>query len=142
VEAARAIYRIPYLRARIRIRRSGEEVTVSSRRVDARAPAAALEARYRAAGTPAPPTPGSLAHWLVERYCLYTAGRRDGIVRADIAHPPWSLRSAEVELPVNTLGAAFGLDLSAAPALTHVAEPLSARLWAPARVRSAASGTP
>jgi uncharacterized protein YqjF (DUF2071 family) len=140
VEAARAIYRIPYLRARIRMRRWGDEVSVSSRRVDARAPAAALEARFRAGGAPAPATPGSLAHWLVERYCLYAAGRSGGILRGDIAHPPWSLRPAEAEFPVNTLGDAFGLDLSAAPALTQAADPLHARFWAPRRVRGAALG--
>jgi hypothetical protein len=34
-----------------------------------------FEATYRAVDAPAPAEPGSLAHFLTERYCLYAADR-------------------------------------------------------------------
>jgi hypothetical protein len=46
--------------------------------------------------------PGTLEHFLTERYCLYT---EDGgrLYRADIHHPPWQLQEAEAVIDLNTM---------------------------------------
>jgi uncharacterized protein YqjF (DUF2071 family) len=140
VALVRALYRLPYLHARIRMRRRGATVEVQGRRTDGRAPAASFAASYRAVGDAAPAAPGSLEHWLVERYCAYTADRRGRLLRVRIDHPPWLLQPGEATLRVNELGAAFGLDLSGGPALLHVVRRTPAVFWAPARVRPAEMG--
>lgn len=73
VAAARRFYRLPYFRATTSVTRDGDTVRFSSERTSADAPAAAsFSAGYRAAGDAVRPRPGTLEHWLTERYCLYT----------------------------------------------------------------------
>jgi uncharacterized protein YqjF (DUF2071 family) len=102
VEAARRAYRLPYFHARASIERKGERLTFASSRRDAERPFV-LEASYRpAGGEQFEPEPGTLEHFLTERYCLYADDGR-GLHRAEIHHPPWELRPAETEISINTM---------------------------------------
>jgi uncharacterized protein YqjF (DUF2071 family) len=85
VESARRSYRLPYRFARIA--HSDDSYALSRVREQRK-----FDVRYRAVGDPAPPRPGTLEHFLVERYCLYAG---DGTLRADIHHAPWPLQPAE-----------------------------------------------
>src|SRR3954469_16227562 len=107
--AARATYRLPYRHARMAITRAGDEIGFRSH---ARAAPAALRARYEPAGPAEPPVPGSLEHFLTERYCLFTVDRRGRVRRADIHHPPWPLQPARAELAENTMTAPIGVRLT------------------------------
>jgi uncharacterized protein YqjF (DUF2071 family) len=89
VAAARRAYRLPYFAADMELRASGSSIDYRSRRVSSDGLPAELQGRYRPVGPPAPPAPGSLEHWLTERYCLYTLDDRGALLRADIHHPPW-----------------------------------------------------
>jgi uncharacterized protein YqjF (DUF2071 family) len=104
VEGARLLYRLPYHAARIALDRRGGFVHVESSR-----PGAVFSARYRGEGPFARAEPGSLEHFLVERYCLYAD---DGARRAEIHHPPWSLQDGEAVVELNTL-APVGIELPA-----------------------------
>jgi uncharacterized protein YqjF (DUF2071 family) len=97
VEAAKRTYRLPYNRAKMAVEREGSFVRYESAR-----PGAAFSARYRGAGAVFTPEPGTLEHFLTERYCLYTA---DGgrLYRAEIHHPPWPLQPAEATIDLNTM---------------------------------------
>ena len=97
VEAARLVYRLPYHRASIEIAHHGDWIDYVSSRNGSR-----LQLSYRPAGPITPPGPGTLEHFLTERYCLYTehAGR---LHRADIHHRPWPLQPAEAELRETTI---------------------------------------
>jgi len=124
VAAARATYRLPYFRARMRIARPGEWIEYGSERG-----AATFAGRYRPVGPAAPPQPGTLDHWLTERYCLYAL--HDGrVLRAEIHHPPWPLQAAEAEIERNTM---TGLPLTGEP-LLHFAERQDVVVWAPGQV--------
>src|SRR5262245_47189383 len=59
-------------------------------------------ARYRALGEPFVAEPGSLEHFLTERYCVYTS---DGgrLYRAELHHPPWRLRPAGATVASTTI---------------------------------------
>jgi len=72
--------------------------------------------------------PGSLEHWLTERYCLYTVlhGR---VYRAEIHHPQWPLQDAEAEIQINTMAAAAGIELSSATPLLHYSKKLDVLIW-------------
>jgi uncharacterized protein YqjF (DUF2071 family) len=132
VMGARALYALPYFRARIAVGVDHERVTYASRRIDRRAPPAEFQAEYRPTGGPAVAEPGTLAHWLTERYCLYAADRHGGLRRTEIHHEPWPLRPAQVQIQRNTMASALGVDLPGGAPLAHFAARLDVHVWAPA----------
>jgi uncharacterized protein YqjF (DUF2071 family) len=137
VFAARRTYRLPYFHARMSIDREGATIDYRSERVSSDGPAAALRLRYRATGAPELPSSGSLAHFLTERYCLYTLGERGEIHRADIHHAPWSLQPAEAEWEHNSMAAGLGLELSDDAARLHFARCQDVLIWRIAQARAA-----
>ncbi len=137
VELARWWYRLPYFRARMTVTVAGRSVCYASRRTDPRGRPAAFRALYAPAGEPRPSAPGSLEHWLTERYCLYTADQRGRVYRADIQHAPWPLQPATATVEDNTMALAQGLVLPPAAPLLHFAARLEVRVW-PLRPASAA----
>jgi uncharacterized protein YqjF (DUF2071 family) len=113
VQAARRTYRLPYFHARMAAERFDGRVRFrSARRARGERPAE-FGGRYGPAGARFTATPGSLEHFLAERYCLYTVGGGD-VFRAEIHHPPWPLQPAEGEIERNTMPPA-GISLEGAP---------------------------
>ena len=82
VEAARRTHRLPYRLAHF---------DVVDERFSVDAGGGRFDAEYRGEGDATTASPGTLEHFLVERYCLYAG---DGDVRAEIHHRPWQLRAA------------------------------------------------
>src|SRR5690349_6818644 len=66
VWAARRFFFLPYHRARMSLTRLGGAIQYRSSR-----PGAELKASYQPISEPYLAAPGSLEHWLTERYCLY-----------------------------------------------------------------------
>lgn len=124
VEAARRVYKLPYFRANMRAD-FGDDIDYTSERAEATR--ASFRGTYRPTGTPEPPTPGSLEHFLTERYCLFTVfeGRAHW---AEIHHPPWPLQTAEAEIAENTMPPA-GLELGDGP-LLHYSRRQDVVIWA------------
>jgi uncharacterized protein len=98
VEAARRLYRLPFFRAEISLRRRGDELLFDCSRGDGKA----FSASYRANGEPSEADPASLEHFLTERYCLY-ARREEQLHRAEIHHRPWPLQPAAARIDLNTM---------------------------------------
>ena len=97
VEVARRAYRLPYHHARISDRRRGVKIDYRSERRGAE-----FDATYWPDGPVEPAAPGSLEHFLTERYCLYTV--HEGAVHcAEVHHPPWPLQPAEADIRENTM---------------------------------------
>jgi uncharacterized protein len=120
VAAARRLYRLPYFRARMTIESGGDEIRYLSERTSPEAPApATFRARYRPSGATFNARPGSIEHWLTERYCVYTLDEEQRVLRGDIHHPPWPLRAAEADIEVNRMAAEIGLDLDGEPLLHY-----------------------
>ena len=120
VEAARRTYRLPYRWARIEL---GGEV-FSAEPGDG---SGSFRADYRGAGDAEPARPGTLEHFLVERYCLYAG---DGRLRAEIHHAPWPLESAEATVTVDGI-APVALE---GPPLCHYAERQDVVIWRTERI--------
>jgi len=116
VEAARRLYRLPYRHAETRIERVGGAISFSSQRVGE---PARFSARYAPGRALPPAVPGTLEHFLTERYCLY-AVERGRVFRAEIHHPRWRLREAEAELDFDSLLPA-GIVPTAEPMLHYAA---------------------
>jgi hypothetical protein len=136
VAAARLFLALPYHWARISCRASGPGVSYSSERLASGRIAATFRAEYEPAGGIALSTPGSLEHWLTERYCLY-AVRRGRVRRVEIDHEPWPLQPARARIERNDVPAAAGIDLPArSPVLLHFARRLAVRIWSADDVRA------
>jgi uncharacterized protein YqjF (DUF2071 family) len=122
VEAARRLYRLPYRLARMSVDRRGGFVHYDSAR-----PGAVFSASYRGVGEAFLARPGSLEHFLAERYCLYTADGRD-LYRADIHHPPWRLQPGEATIELNTMAPA-GVKLPDEEPLVHFSPRIDVVVW-------------
>jgi uncharacterized protein YqjF (DUF2071 family) len=119
VVAAQRTYRLPYRHARI-------AATGDSFRADTDG-GGSFVARYRGLGAPAAAVPGTLEHFLTERYCLYAD---DGASRAEIHHAPWPLQPAEAELEQSGI-APVALD---GEPIFHFAGRLDVVIWSLERI--------
>jgi uncharacterized protein YqjF (DUF2071 family) len=133
VEAARLTFHLPYFRARMKCREAGGWIEYQSHRAHPGAPEAEFEGRYRGAGEFFQAHPGTLAHFLTERYCLYSASK-ERIYRGEIHHPPWLLQVAEANFMENSMAEAAGLRLPAELPLLHFARRQDMVGWAPQRI--------
>jgi uncharacterized protein len=129
VHAARRLYRLPYFRARMEITRSGKRVGYRSSSASVDRPRAALHADYSPAGQTFTARPGTLEHFLCERYCLYALDGEHRLYRAEIHHPPWPLQRAEATIHENTMTAPFGIELPAERPLLHYASRQDVAIW-------------
>ncbi len=137
VKAARAWYHLPYYHAQIRCEGTNVDDTIryiSSRYVKSGQLPVRFEGTYRATGSANCGECGPLAHWLTERYCLYSVCGRGHVYRADIHHAMWPLQMAEAEIRVNSMTAPLGIELSASPPLLHFAKRLEVVAWGPVRL--------
>lgn len=130
VWAARRWYHLPYYNARMTVRAEREGIYFSSHRRHGGAPPAAFEARYGPTTAPYSAEPGSLEHWLTERYCLYASDRRGNLYRGENQHAPWPLQAAEAEITTHTMCRAHGISLPEdKPPLLHFARRLDVVFW-------------
>lgn len=135
VSAARALYSLPYFRARFDVRVDAGTVTYATVRRDGTAEFSAV---YRPTGDATRASAGTLTAWLTERYCLYAEDRRGMLYRAEIHHPPWLLRPASADIRRNTMTTPLGITLPDVAPVLHYADTLHVHVWPPERVRSAA----
>jgi uncharacterized protein len=144
VAAARRTYRLPYFRAVMSMDEDGDSIRFRSRRASSEPPVAELDISYRPTGERFRAQPGSLEHWLTERYYLYTLAPDGSVLRGEIHHAPWSLRSATAAIELNTMTSPLRLDVAGEP-LLHFAERQDVVVWKiePAResVDSPSSGS-
>jgi uncharacterized protein YqjF (DUF2071 family) len=113
VLGARALYRLPYFPARMTVGREAGAIAYSHRRLAG--PSAAFAADYEPAGDVFHAQPGSLEHWLTERYRLYVTGRSGRVRSADIHHPPWPLQPAVARIRENAMDRQLRLRLDGEP---------------------------
>ncbi len=131
VWGARRFFHLPYFRAAITCHNEGDTVRYESRRNDSRTGPGDWRGRYRPTGEVYHAEPGTLEHWLTERYCLYAVDPRGRAHRGEVHHSPWPLQPAEAEIEINTVAEAHGLDLQGAPELLHFARRIDVVAWWP-----------
>ena len=93
-----------------------------------------LVAHYRPTSPVYNAAPGTLEHWLTERYCLYAASPRGALYRTEVHHHPWPLQQATAGFDANTISAAGGLPISGPPAHLHFARRIDVVIWSPERL--------
>ena len=131
VVGARAMFRLPYFHASMRVSHRGDTVQYRSRRRGGRA---TFVGSYEPTGPPAIHPRGSLEFFLTERYCLYHLNRLGRPARLEIHHAPWRLQPAHAAIVENTMAARLGVTLDGPPVL-HFAKRQDVVAWRSHRVR-------
>ena len=112
VTAARLFHHLPYYRASIDYRPGGrsasDPVHFRSERRHPGARPVRFDATYAPTGDGHRPSPGSRAHFLVERYRYYTQAPDGSLRYAAISHDPWTLHDASADMRASTLFEANG----------------------------------
>ena len=125
VWGARALYHLPYFYAGMRVESVGDAVEYDSSRLVA-------QAEFRGRYGPIAPVerrrPGSLEHWLTERYCLYTVDR-DTVYRGEIHHAPWRVQDASAKIGANSMASAADIILPDINPLLHFAKHQDVLIW-------------
>ena len=125
VRAARALYHLPYFHAKMHSQAAGDEIVYRSVRCDR---SAEFRGRYGPCAPVQLRAPGTIEHWLTERYCLYTM-HGGNVYRGEIHHQPWPLQDARAEIEINSMATAAGIALPNAPPRLHFARRLDVLIW-------------
>jgi uncharacterized protein YqjF (DUF2071 family) len=126
VWAARRFLHLPYHHADIGMARTGDDLTFAAQR---RGAPERFDAAYGPTGPVEEAEPGTLEHWLTERYCLYAQAPDGRLLRNEVHHAPWPLRPAYAELGPNTLLAGFGLEPGRGRPHLRYAEGVDVVVW-------------
>lgn len=136
VTAARQLFFAPCWNAEMSYSADAELNLFSSTRDDPNAPTATFSASYGPISPMYNAEPGTLDHWLIERYCVYTADPSGQLFRSEAHHFPWPLQRAEALIGANTLTLPQGVELGEMdPLLCHYAHGLQALMWGIERVQ-------
>ena len=128
VWAARRFFHLPYENADIEFTQTDDSYSFRSYRPN-HPLAATFKARYRPTAPVALARPGTLEHWLTERYCLYAQSPNHTLYCAEVHHDPWPLQTAEMEIQQNDLLAPHGISVSGPPETVHFAKALHVAVW-------------
>ncbi|RUL89802.1 DUF2071 domain-containing protein [Tautonia sociabilis] len=129
VALARSLWHLPYHRATMRLDRDGESGAISyeSRRLG-RPKGVGCSVGYRPIGSPREAEPGSLEHFLVERYLMYVSA--GGQLRVgQVHHRPYPVQGAELIHLQEDLVAASGISLPDAAPLAHFASGVTVEIF-------------
>jgi len=128
VAAARAMYKLPYFDADITF--DANALAFDSKRTDRRGQLPAnVHVRYQPVEGPVQPAqPGSLEHFLVERYILYTQSDHT-LYRARVHHEPYPLQRAELLGLEETLVWAAGIKRPENVPLRHYAREVNVKVY-------------
>jgi len=134
VYTARTFWRLNYKYGRLTTQRTGNDVTYAVDRLDA--PRAAMRCAWRVGPPMQRSQPGELAHFLTERYHLFTMNRRNQLCMGRIWHEPWPLREARMLSLNDELVRAAGIDVDTnQPPITWHADRVDVQAWSIQRVQ-------
>ncbi|GGF85661.1 hypothetical protein GCM10010912_33700 [Paenibacillus albidus] len=130
VAAARLLAHLPYRHATMSYHCAGGDIRYSSKRINPNGDEAVFQGIYRAVQPLCfHAMPGTLLHWLTERYCLYASDRAGRLYIGEIHHLPWPLQEAELHIEHNTSMKALGLTPEGEPSLLTFTKRLEVLLW-------------
>ncbi|MCA8969209.1 MAG: DUF2071 domain-containing protein [Planctomycetes bacterium] len=141
VRVARASFGLPYFDARMSCRSVDGGIEYECERTHRGTPPASFRARYAPRGAASAAEPGSLEHFLVERYSLFVVDRRGRARRGDIWHEPWPLQPANFEIEQCDMTRLAGVELPQQAPHARFATGLRVRAWMPRISSEFASST-
>ena len=129
VSIARNIFHLPYFNAQFTVKSQKESIHYASHRTHAHAGGGDFVGTYQPIGPVFRSEAGTLAHWLTERYCLYTTDRQQRLLRGEIRHRHWPLQPATAHITEQTLTEAAGITLPTSDPILHFAQRLDVAIW-------------
>lgn len=129
VAIARTIFHLPYFTANMSSKRIGDIIHYRSHRTHHNAREADYIANYRPIAPVVYARPGTLEHWLTERYYLYTTVGRDRVYCGDIHHGQWPLQLAELETVCDTMARSHNIHLPDTAPLLHYSQLQEVLIW-------------
>lgn len=130
VWAAKQFFFLPYFHAKISISESDGFYHYRAKRKSNGA-GIRFETSYKPVSRPYEAQPGTLEHWLTERYCLYAMSPSGKLFRTEVHHHPWLLQKAEAQIEINELCEPHGINLVGDPALLHFSKNIDVVVWNP-----------
>jgi uncharacterized protein len=127
VWAARQFFHLPYFYADMALEDTGNEIRYRSERRGTGGES--FEGTYRPVGSVYAANPGSLEHWLTERYCLYCKTPAVVLKRGHVHHRQWPLQAADLEIRSNTLLRPFKIPDSQPPHCLHFSCHIDVIIW-------------
>jgi uncharacterized protein YqjF (DUF2071 family) len=134
VALARSIFHLPYFQARMSSKRIEDTIYYRSHRMHRNAPSADYTASYRPIAPVVYAKPGTIEHWLTERYYLYTIVGCDRVYRGDIHHRLWPLQIAELDVMQDTMALSHSIQLPDTTPLLHYSQVQEVLIWPLRRV--------
>ena len=139
VAAARAFYRLPYFYSHIDFSASKDpmpQIAFDSRRDDAQGmkPANCHVAYRPEEGAVVQATPGTIEHFLMERYILYSVDSEHQLWRARVHHQPYPIQKVSVGALDETLVWAAGIKRPDGVHLRHYAREVNVKVYLLERV--------
>ena len=134
VAAARALYKLPYFHSHMSFRVSKDPVPIidfTSQRNDPRGQSPAnSHIRYQPMeGIVTKASPGTIEHFLIERYILYSIDDEHRLHRARVHHQPYPVQRADVLELDETLIWAAGIRRSEATPLRHYVAEVKVKVY-------------
>ena len=130
VVGARTFFRLPYHHATMSITERDGQIEMASHRSDPDG-----DARFRASYRPVDhafeAAPGTLEHFLTERYALFAVLRNGKVLETQVHHRPWPLQPAEANVKENGLPATHGLPAPPGEPLLHFSRRQDTLVWPP-----------
>ncbi|UOQ74322.1 YqjF family protein [Hymenobacter cellulosilyticus] len=131
VWAARNLFHLPYLHARMTLTETNGTLHAKAERTHPGAAPATFAASWTPGRQLPASAPGTLQHFLTERYHLYTAGpdlqsaiKGSDLWRGDVYHAPWALRTATLHTWESTVVESHCLPTLAGAPLLYAADAL------------------
>jgi uncharacterized protein len=128
VRAARTFWKLPYHFARMELHQDGDIIRYSTERLWPGPTPACCSVEYRPASSVSPATPGTLEHFLIERYILY-AYARGRLYKGRVHHPAYPVQAAEVRSLQENMLEAGGIVRPDAPPQAHYAFGVSVEVF-------------
>ncbi|MCW3094453.1 MAG: hypothetical protein JWL77_71 [Chthonomonadaceae bacterium] len=128
VRIARALWKLPYHFARMRLETANGEIDYTSERLWPAPVPATCSVRTRPVGSAAPALVGTLEHFLAERYILY-AYKRSRLYSGQVHHTPYPLQRAELLALDESLLKAANLTRPDMAPLVHYAGGVDVRIF-------------
>jgi uncharacterized protein len=125
VHTARRLFYLPYFHARMRVNELPDRIEYSTARFPDSTGRAFFRGSYGFGRGLQTSQPGSIEHFLTERYCLYACSPRGTLLRSRVWHEPWPLKQGLVFDFESDLLEAAGIPSVSGDPLLHYADFLS-----------------
>ena len=120
VQIAKSWFHLPYHHAKMSLIQTGSQIDYRSERLPDKA--ANCHVKYAIKGPPEPAVVGTLDHFLVERYLLYTEARGK-LLCGQVNHSPYPVQNAEIlEFEESLIDANGIVRPDGPPTIVHYAE--------------------